>query len=327
MIQSDVLNLARCLLESAGLSISIASIEPTSEAGHTNLTWTAHVQGGNSYIIRQYQWPHDSPDLNRLEKEIYLHHLLTDHSIPVPRIIAQTTDPDQAAVLMEFMPGEMLGQLNDGLSKEERNQAWEACGAALRKVHGIQYPRDTQGVIIGDHVEPAADSWGLWMVYNLMHHARELNEKHKVPINLSKLEQILHSAIPLLNRGVPCLLHNDLHPWNVLVTQAQGVWHCSALLDWEYAWVGDSSWDLVHMDLWRTKDIGPTPEAFYEGYGSHPVEPNRSIYEMSMLLWQANERLSKPDQTVSLTQESAIAYLESLDCSTERVRELVEVTW
>ena len=79
------------------------------------------------------------------------------------------------------------------------------------------------------------------------------------------------------------------------------------------------------MDLWGTRDIGPTPEAFYEGYGSHPVEPNRSIYEMSMLLWQANERLSNLDKTVSLTQESAMVYLDSLDHSTERVSELVGI--
>lgn len=325
MIQSDIQNLAQCLIEEAGLNTSIESIKPISEVGHTNLTWTVKVQGGESFIIRQYQWPHDSPDLDRIQKEIYIHNLLTDHGVPVPRIIAQTTGPDQAAVLMDFVPGEMLGQLNDGLSDAERSQAWEACGAALRKAHEIRYPQDIHGVIVGDHVEPAADSWGLWMVYNLMHHARELNEKYNIPIDLSKLEQTLYAAIPLLNRSVPCLLHNDLHPWNVLVVQVQRMWHCSALLDWEYAWVGDSVWDLVHMDLWRMRNIGPTPKAFYEGYGSHPEEPNRSIYEMSMFSWQANEYLSKSDQIVSATQESAMAYLGSFDHSIERISELVGI--
>ena len=40
---------------------------------------------------------------------------------------------------------------------------------------------------------------------------------------------------------------------------------------WEYAWVGGPVWDLVRMDLFRTKSIDPTPNTFFEGYGNWPL--------------------------------------------------------
>jgi hypothetical protein len=77
-----------------------------------------------------------------------------------------------------------------------------------------------------------------------------------------------------------------------LVHPVEQGWECSGWLDWEYAWVGDPDWDLVRMDLFRTKPIGPTPSAFYEGYGAVPADLPRQVYALHIHLWMANDFLN-----------------------------------
>jgi len=46
------------------------------------------------------------------------------------------------------------------------------------------------------------------------------------------------------------------------------------------------------MDLFRTKSIDPTPNTFFEGYANWPLEPNRSLHELSINLRLANQYLT-----------------------------------
>ena len=194
----------------------------------------------------------------------------------------------------------------------------------MRRAHGIRYPAGVHGVIVGDRIEPAVpDTWGHWMMYNLMHGARQLAERQAAILDVDELQALVEEALPCLNDHEPCLLHNDTHPWNVLVVESADGWRCSGWLDWEYAWVGDPAWDLAHMDLWRMAPIGDTPAGFWEGYGSRPPEPNRSVYEMSLCLWQAGEGLGLPRDRRTETQRRALEYVEGIDRHIGMLRELV----
>ncbi|HZD22717.1 MAG TPA: hypothetical protein VE569_04860 [Acidimicrobiia bacterium] len=84
------------------------------------------------------------------------------------------------------------------------------------------------------------------------------------------------------------------------------------MLDWEHAWVGDPTWDLVRMDLFRLKPKGPTPNAYWQGYGRHPTEPQASFYELQINLWMANQYLDG-SQALLPTYELALTYVEDLD--------------
>lgn len=119
------------------------------------------------------------------------------------------------------------------------------------------------------------------------------------------------------------LLHNDPHPWNVLVEETDHGWECSGWLDWEHAWVGDPVWDLVRMDLFRRKPIGPTPQAFWDGYGSPPSEPRRSFYELQINLWMANQYLDG-SRALLPTYRTAIRYVETLDDQLPRLEKIVD---
>ena len=312
------------LLDSAGIEQTVHSVEPIGE-GVTNRTCLVVLQDDTRYILREYEWPYaTNDDLKRAEKERYLHDLLLRHDVPVPSILAQYDDESASAVLMEYMPGQLLGNVVDTLTEVQRAQAWRAAGTALRKVHSIRLPDGCSGVIVGERVQPFEEgSWGDFHFHQAVQHAENLLKRDLgLRFDLASMKSVLKQAVPLLNESPAVLLHNDPHPWNVLVHEVAGRWTCSAWLDWEYAWSGDPVWDLVRADLFRLKRIGPTPDAFYEGYGSSPREPNRSIYELSIYLWMANQYLDGEvdgDRVLMPTYEAAMRYLEKIDESVERI--------
>jgi hypothetical protein len=192
----------------------------------------------------------------------------------------------------------------------------------LGRAHAVAYPRGSFGIIVGDHIQPFAahfaweeetPSWGHSQIHMLLDHFQRLRAHRP---DLARVEEdlrgILAEALPYLNRTPPALLHNDAHPWNVLVQADEDEWRCVAWLDWEYAWVGDPNWDLVRMDLFRRKPIGATPDAFWEGYGRSPAEPERSVYTLGIYLWMADQYLTG-DRHLLPTYQAAMAYVDCID--------------
>ncbi|PWT79233.1 MAG: hypothetical protein C5B60_00010 [Chloroflexi bacterium] len=321
--------LAAALVRQAELTPAIQHIQPLPSSGITNHMALVTLEDGAHFVLRQYQWPWDNRDLNRPEKERYIHALLRQAGVPVPAIVAHVELAGRSAVLMEYMPGKNLGDIATSLPEEASGQVWRSCGQMLRRAHSISYPKGTYGVIVGNHVETFADhgswedkapSWGHSQIHMILAHFQQLSQHFLPALGLVErdLRRTLAEALPYLNRTLPTLLHNDAHPWNVLVHSEGGQWRCSAWLDWEYAWVGDPNWDLVRMDLFRRAPIGVTPEAFWEGYGRHPAEPERSVYQMQINLWMASQYLSG-DRHLPPTYEAAMAYVDRFD---EAVRDL-----
>jgi aminoglycoside phosphotransferase (APT) family kinase protein len=324
--------LASALLHQAELTTAIHHIEPLTKNGITNQMALITLQDGARFVLRQYQWPWQDRDLHRPEKEQYIHPLLHQAGVPVPAILAHIELAGQSAVLMEYRRGSHLGDIAPTLPDEARIQAWRSCGQMLRRAHTISYPEGTYGVIVGNHVETFAEhgswedsapSWGHSQIHMILDHFRRLSQHIPALTGVDEeLRRILAEALPLLNRTSPTLLHNDAHPWNVLVNLEGGQWRCSAWLDWEYAWVGDPNWDLVRMDLFRRKPIGATPHAFWEGYGRYPAEPERSVYQMQINLWMANQYLDG-DRHLPPTYEAAMAYVDRFDEAVAGIQSLL----
>ncbi len=302
----------------------IRCVEPIGD-GVTNRTLLVTLKDGKRYVLREYDWPYPSSDnLQRLDKEVYLHNLLLKYDVPVPSIVASHDDGSNCAVLMEYMPGLLLGNVVDTLTEVQRAQAWRAAGTALRNVHSIRLLDGCSGVIVGERVQPFEEgSWGDFHFHQAIQHANHLLKRDVgLHFDLPSMKNVLKQAVPLLNESPVVLLHNDPHPWNVLVNEVAGHWTCSAWLDWEYAWSGDPVWDLVRTDLFRLKRIGPTPDAFYEGYGAFPREPNRSIYELSINLWMADQYLDgeiDEERVLMPTYEAAMQYLGRIDEAVVRI--------
>ncbi|MCY3554222.1 MAG: phosphotransferase [Gemmatimonadetes bacterium] len=93
------------LAEAGHCRNTIRSIEPL-HTGVTNRTSLIKLRDDTRYILREYEWPYDTDDdLQRVEKELYLHDLLLNHDVPVPAIVAHHDDESGRAVLMEFKSG------------------------------------------------------------------------------------------------------------------------------------------------------------------------------------------------------------------------------
>lgn len=316
--------LLRLLAEAGQSRDSIQSVEPL-HTGVTNRTSLVKLRDDTRYILREYEWPYDTDDDHqRVEKELYLHDLLLKHDVPVPAIVAHHDEESGRAVLMEFKPGQLLGNIVETLTDEQQAQAWRTVGAALRKVHAIQLPDHRAGLIVGEHIQPFNEgTWGDFHYHQAVRHAENLLKRDlALRFDLASMKCVLKQAIPLLNERPLVLLHNDPHPWNVLVHEEAGQWSCSAWLDWEYAWSGDPTWDLARLELFRLKPIGPTPAAFFEGYGNVPKDPEWSIYELSIYLWMANQYLEREideERVLMPTYKAAMRYLERIDDVVERI--------
>ena len=322
--------LPRLLAEVGNSRDSIRSVEPLN-TGVTNRTSLVVLRDDSRYILREYEWPYATDDdLQRVAKERYLHDLLLKHDVPVPSIFAHRDDESGSAVLMEYKPGQLLGNLAGTLTDEQCAQAWRAVGAALRRVHAIQLPDRYPGLIVGKGVQPFEEgSWGEFHYQQAVRHAENLLRRDlELRFDLASLKRVLKQAIPLLNERPLALLHNDPHPWNVLVHEEAGQWRCSALLDWEYAWSGDPTWDLARLELFRLKPIGPTPAAFFEGYGSVPKDPEWTIYELSIYLWMADQYLDgevDEERVLMPTYEAAMHYLGRVDEAVEGIGSAIEM--
>ncbi|MCC6178454.1 MAG: aminoglycoside phosphotransferase family protein [Chloroflexi bacterium] len=311
--------LLMALLAQAGLNQEVSAVREASGSGWTNQTRLVELADGQRFVLRVYRWPHAEQidELRRAKKERFLHRLLRSHGVPVPEILAQVEDAVGEASLLQYLPGELLGDAAPRLGRDDRRQAWRAAGAALRPAHEIYYPPGSHGVIVADTLQPfGAGSWGLFHLTSILEHAERLNRQHSMHLDLGLLRTILEGTVARLDHTRVGLLHNDAHPWNVLVRPVEQGWECSGWLDWEYAWVGDPDWDLVRMDLFRIKPIGPTPAAFYNGYGTAPADLSRRVYTLHIFLWMANDFLSGRS-TLPPTYEAAMAYLDSFDTALE----------
>ncbi len=336
MITPDSHELVAALLHQAGMTQPVQSIQAIANQGITNRLYLLTLQDEERFILRHYQWPWANREHLRLHKEQFLHALLRQAGVPVPTILAAVQLASQSAVLMEYVPGEELGEITPALSAVAKAEAWHSCGQMLRRAHSISYPEGTCGVIVGNQVQPFAEfageagswgdearTWGHCQIRMIADHFHQLmKRKPEIAMTGPDLREILVESLPFLNRTPPTLLHNDAHPWNALVRSDDDHWHCCAWLDWEYAWVGDPNWDLVRMDLFRRKPIGPTPEAFWEGYGRSPSEPERSVYELHIFLWMANQYL-KGDRQLLPTYEAAMSYVNQLDRVVKGMRRLL----
>jgi aminoglycoside phosphotransferase (APT) family kinase protein len=336
MSQQESQEFVVALLRRAGITQTVLRVQAITGKGITNQMSLLTLQNGERFILRRYQWPWTDRDHNRLHKEKFLHRLLQRARVPVPTILADVELAGQSAVLMEYVPGEELGDVTTTLSPTARAEAWHSCGQMLRRAHTISYPEGTYGVIVGNQVQPFAEfagktgsweaeapTWGSCQAGMIWDHFHQLiQRKPEIAVTGPELRELLAASLPFLNRTPPTLLHNDAHPWNVLVRADGNHWYCSAWLDWEYAWVGDPNWDLVRLDLFRSQPIGPTPEAFWEGYGRSPSEPERSVYEMHIFLWMANQYLNG-DRHLLPTYEAAMAYVNQFHLVVKEIRRLL----
>jgi fructosamine-3-kinase len=80
----------------------------------------------------------------------------------------------------------------------------------------------------------------------------------------------------------PVLVHDDLHPGNLLLRRTPAGWRLAAVLDWDKAWAGPAESDLARLAFWD----GMTGPAFWSAVAAPPPDPaadrRRLVHQ---LLW------------------------------------------
>lgn len=292
------------VVEAAGLSSRAYSCMPLG-AAVVNTTNLLQFDNGDRYVLRIYRWPFDGPDdLDRANKEIWISELLRNRGIPAAHTLAKIETDAGSAVLRTFLPGNPLGDL-----PAIRSEPWRAVGESLAEIHDIEIGDGQAGVITGNKVRPFIEgNWGRWQVANAIAHCEQVARRGTYDIDPDRVHTLYQRAAPLFDNRPIRLLHNDPHAWNVLVAMNAGRWRCTGWLDWEFAWTGDPAWDLARLDIFRTKDIGPTPDSLYAGYGAGPAPIVSDLYELAIMLWMSNQAATG-DQTLLPTYRRAHRFL------------------
>lgn len=295
--------------DAAGLIVTNLSLRRASKIGSTNRNWVVS-DGDGRYFLREYRWPFGgSDDLDRPEKEAWLGDLVRSHGVPAPRVLCRVEAAGFVASLSTFMPGSHLGDVPVSCAS-----AWESAGQVLARVHKIRVGDGIRaGMITGRSVRTFAEgSWGRWQAANAVKHATAVAERGDYPVDPETVRRVYRKAIPVLDSRPVRLLHNDPHPWNILVDREGSRFRCTGWLDWEFAWAGDPAWDIARLDIFRLRDIGPTPQSFTAGYGSPRLPVVSQLYEFAIMLWMSNQAATG-DTVLSPTYRNADTYLVNAD--------------
>ena len=217
--------------------------------------------------------------------------------VPAPEVLAVADAGDERGLLETWLPGELLGVVAAGDPGADLDDAWREAGAALAAAHRIPPPEPVAGFITdgGIAVFPEG-TFGAFHRVSLERYAATLAAKAPhLGIDADRVAVLAAAAEPLVDATPLVTGHGDSNPWNVLVVADGGRWRLSGWLDWEFAWAGDPAWDHMRMTAQRFVDIGPTPEAWWDGYGGRPPEVNLAVAVLHHRLWKAADHLEGAD--------------------------------
>ncbi|MGI4852044.1 MAG: aminoglycoside phosphotransferase family protein [Janthinobacterium lividum] len=80
-----------------------------------------------------------------------------------------------------------------------------------------------------------------------------------------------HYQADLLELADHHLVHGDFDPANILVNYKDGIWQISAILDWEFTFIGSMMWDMANMLRYAHLMPPSFTLSFIQGIESHDV--------------------------------------------------------
>lgn len=176
---------------------------------------------------------------------------------------------DLTYVVLTYLPGEDFVVAYPQTTMFQQAQLGHSTAAFLDCLHAIE----------GDHYDiglyvPAVRQWpGTWRAGHhrywdkLERESRDLGLKDASVAVFDKAFRYLRTNAAVLEEQTgPRLLHNDLHPKNILLNRGQ----FSGVIDWECAQFGEPDFDLCHLLHWclyppePKPDFGPFLSAVFE---------------------------------------------------------------
>jgi len=166
-------------------------------------------------------------------------------------------------MLLECKPGEPWDHAAARIGPADSAALWREYGGLVRALHaigGVRFGSPLPGAGTASHAD-----WLLGLFDDL---AQDLAQRNLAVPGLAEFRIALDCRRAQLEPDAPPrLVHGDLWPRNVLVTQEEGAWRISAILDAERAFWSEpaAEWIFSHLEL---------PPAFWEAYGKD-LSPTR----------------------------------------------------
>jgi hypothetical protein len=234
----------------------------------------------------------------------------------VPRVLALDEMRLTTALLDATPLPELIASADDDSPARCRLAA--LTGAALRRIHGVRAELVTELAWAGGGDEP----WwnGFW--------AQLVKTADRVSVLNPDLRTLARGTLDALECQLPLndsfrlgLLHGDYGGANLLVSHSDSPSAQVFVVDWEWAAIGDTAYDLCRIEwlalVGRDPRLWAGPEeraAFYDAYGvsdANAAPPSKvSCYGGLMALGDLVRQLSthrQPDERIIVWLKSAIA--------------------
>lgn len=229
--------------------------------GRFNTNHRVTLHDGRRVILRVAPRP-GAPlfrhELALLRREAVVQHQLNAASPLTPRLLATDFSHrhiDRDYVVQDCLAGELWSDVAPRLPSADQHRLWRQLGEAVRAIHA------TPGTAYGRPLGPAYGRNSDWLAARAADLTADLHDAGIMLPGLKHFADLLEDGARLANAAEgPCLIHGDLWPRNLLVSDGPQGWHLSGILDGERAFWGEpgAEWIFAFLDL---------PEAFWRGYG------------------------------------------------------------
>ncbi len=171
----------------------------------------------------------------------------------VPRILYRgALDRDDGVlhyVVLTFLPGDDFLTALPGTTPAQQTRLGQSLAAFVDQVQGVRDDHYDIGLYI-----PTVGRWpGTWRAGHQRYWDFLERESQGLALKEASVETLhraflyLRALSPALDyQGGPKLLHNDLHPKNILLDQGR----FSGVIDWECAQFGEADFELCHLFHW-----------------------------------------------------------------------------
>jgi aminoglycoside phosphotransferase (APT) family kinase protein len=207
-----------------------------------------------------------------LEREADVYRALAPTALVIPALRA--VHPDGTALLVDRAPG---GDGVDGLGDDERRSVAEDYGRCLAQLHLLEPAELELGALaLPAGADPTAADVELWRSIDAARSGQRSSPSARIAL------EVLARTVP--EPSTVALCHGDAGPGNFLHEHGR----VTALLDWEFAHLGDPHDDLAWVSV-RNQLLGhpldlPTTYAAWRTATQQPIDLHRLEWFRALVL-------------------------------------------
>ena len=228
-----------------------------------NLVYKVVIEGESRYIFKIYY------STKRRMREIESLELLRKSNVIVPKIIKYGEKNSDEWILMEYIDGELLERIYTHLDMNNQLLLFTQMGEELGKIHSFQ-----KFDFIGDlNNKIRLDEYEDYAISKIEDSIEEIINQDLPDIELlMKGIKILRDNYGFLyNIKESRLTHDDFEGRNILVTNTNGQYKISAIIDFEKCYPQNCENDLSNLYFKYFWDNKKYEKAFLNGYNKYMV--------------------------------------------------------